>query len=244
MTAYPRVIGERETLELICSGRSIARYGDGEFKIAASGASIKSQDADPRLSQRLRSILHSHDGECLIGIPDIHGVLTSPLSSEQKIEFWSKHLRFSHLLHPAVPYVSSFISRPDSAPWINTDDYWQRLETLWVGQDVTVVRGSGKSLAPDDLIGAREVTDVLCRKQHAYQDYDEILARIGTPTRALICLGPTATVLAYDLCKRGVHAVDLGHVAMFLRKRRRGELMAVTEDDRAVDRLVESEVGA
>jgi hypothetical protein len=236
MTTYPEIASERQTLDLILSGRSIARYGDGEFKMAACGASIKSQQHDPGLSRRLAAILRE-PGDCLVGIPNIHEVRRHPLTSEQKYAFWTKHLKFAGLLTEERHYVSSLISRPDSAPWINTDDYWQALESLWIGQDVTVVRGSGKSLAPDDLIGAGEITDVLCRKQHAYQDYDEILERIGTPKRALICLGPTATVLAYDLCQRGVHAVDLGHVAIFLRKRRRGELLTVTDNDKAVDRM-------
>jgi hypothetical protein len=41
-----------------------------------------------------------------------------------------------------------------------------------------------------------------------------------------------------DLCKRGVHAIDFGHVAIFMRKRKRGEPLVVTEDDKAVDRLL------
>lgn len=224
---YPKVIGESETLDRVLAGASLARYGDGEFKMAAHGAGIKSQVAHPVLSRRLREILHA-SGDCLVGIPNIR-------SDTPKAEFWGKHMRFADLLADR-PYVSSFISRPDSAPWIHTDDYWDRLESLWIDQDVTVVRGSGKSLAPEDLLGANEITDVLCRKQHAFQDYDEILERVGTPTRALICLGPTATVLAVDLCAKGVHAIDLGHVAIFLRKRRRGEPLVVTDEDKAVDR--------
>jgi hypothetical protein len=223
---YPTVLGEVETLQRVVAGASLARYGDGEFKMC-HGAAIKSQEAHPGLARRLVEILRD-SGDCLVGIPNIH-------SETPKREFWDKHQRFGSLLVDR-PYVSSFISRPDSAPWIDTPAYWGLLESLWVGQDVTVVRGSGKSLAPEDLIDAGRVTDVLCPRQHAFADYDAILARIGTPTRALICLGPTATVLAVDLCRRGVHAIDLGHVAMFLRKRRRGEPLAVTETDRAVDR--------
>jgi hypothetical protein len=234
---YPQVLGELETLRQVVAGRSIARYGDGELKMVANVVGIKSQAPDARLSERLGQILRA-PGQCLVGIPNIHGVINSDLSTDQKVEFWTKHLRCAALLNPSVSYVSSFISRPDSAPWIDTVEYWALLESLWVGQDVTVVRGSGKSLAPEDLVGAGDVTDVLCRKQHAYQDYDEILSRIGTPKRALICLGPTATVLAYDLCRRGVHAIDLGHVAMFLRKRRRNEALSVTDEDRAIDREV------
>lgn len=225
--SYPNVMPEFETLRTVVYGRSLARFGDGEFKLASHNAGIKSQDADINLSTRLREILLT-SGDCLVGIPNIR-------SDTPKAEFWGKHMRYARLLVDR-PYVSSFITRPDSAPWINHKKYWALLESLWVGQDVTVVRGSGKSLAPSDLVGAREITDILCRKQHAFQDYDEILERIGTPKRALICLGPTATVLAVDLCKKGVHAIDLGHVALFLRKMRRGDPMVVTEEDKAVDR--------
>ena len=154
------------------------------------------------------------------------------VSVSPKTDFWHKYQTYDTFLSER-DYYSSFITRPDSAPWINTPDYWHALETLWFGQDVTVVGGSGKSLGPDDLVGARTITHVICPRQHAFAQYDQILDRIGTPKRALICLGPTATLLAVDLCARGVHAVDLGHVAMFLRKFRRGERMEVTDHDRS-----------
>jgi len=226
---YPTVLSESETLDRVIAGASLARYGDGEFKMASHNAGIKSQQADPRLSARLGAILKD-SGDCLVGIPNIR-------SDTPKAAFWGKHMAYASLLTDRQ-YCSSFITRPDSAPWIDTPDYWARLESLWIGQDVTVVRGSGKSLAPDDLIGARRITDVLCPRQHAFGEYDAILKRIGRPKRALICLGPTATVLAVDLCARGVHAIDLGHVAMFLQKYRRGEPRVVTDDDKAVDRMV------
>lgn len=220
---YPRVLGEVETLQRVLAGASVARYGDGELKMCARGAGIKSQEAHDGLSLRLRQILHD-SGACLVGIPNIH-------SHTPKIEFWQKYLVMGRLLVDR-PYVSAFISRPDSAPWINTDDYWTALESLWRGQEVTLVRGSSKSLVAEDLVGATSVHEVVCAKQHAFRHYDEILDRIGRPRRAILCLGPTATVLAVDLCARGVHAIDLGHVGMFLRKHRRGEPMWVTTADK------------
>jgi hypothetical protein len=36
-----------------------------------------------------------------------------------------------------------------------------------------------------------------------------------------------------DLCAKGVHAIDLGHVGMFLRKARAGRPMTVTTEDKA-----------
>lgn len=213
MRAYPLVLGEVETLHRVCEGRSIARYGDGELKMCG-GSGIKSQMPNAQISKRLREILQ-HSGECLVGIPNIR-------SETPKNAFWGKYMAHADLLADRL-YVSSFITRPDSAPWINTPEYWRQLESLWVGQDVTLVRGSTKSLIAEDLVGARRVTEVIAARQHAWVEYESLLERIGTPSRALICLGPTATVMAVDLCAKGVHAVDLGHIGMFLRKVRRGE---------------------
>lgn len=227
---YPDVLSEMATLQAIVAGQSIARYGDGEFKMAGHEAGIKSQQSDPELSARLRAILHE-SGDCMVGIPNIH-------SKTPKHDFWRKYKGYASLLVDDRPYVSSFITRPDSAPWIDTPEYWDLLESLWIGQDVTLVRGSSKSLTAEDLIGAARVTEILCPRQHAWREYDSILERVGTPKRALLCCGPTATVMAVDLCAKGVHAIDLGHVGMFLRKRRRGEPMWVTDADRSHDKVV------
>lgn len=214
---YPTVLSERETLLAVCAGRSLARYGDGEFKMVARPVGIKSQDHDPVLRRRLAEIL-GDSGDCLVGIPNLHAVLAARHDAP-KVAHWSKYLPCASLLRDQRPYVSAFITRPDSAPWIDTEAYWEQLASLWRDQDVTLVRGSGKSLTADRLIawGARQVTEILAPRQQAWADYEDLLARVGTPTRALLCLGPTATVMAVDLCARGVHAIDLGHVGMFAR---------------------------
>jgi len=233
---YPNVLGELQTLRLVLEGRSLSRYGDGELKMASHDAGIKSQDSDPDLSRRMREILLV-SGECLVGLPNIHEVIQQQVS-DQKVEHWVRYLRFKWLLKPGREYVSSFVTRPDSAPWINTPDYWDLLESLWRGQDVTLVRGSGKSLTAERLMewGARSVTEILAPRQHAWAEYQSLLQRIGTPKRALLCVGPTATVMAVDLCAKGVHAIDLGHVGMFLKKHKAQEPMVVSDEEKAVDR--------
>ena len=40
----------------------------------------------------------------------------------------------------------------------------------------------------------------------------EAILEVGKNKLILIALGPTATVLAYDLAKRGYWAVDIGHL--------------------------------
>lgn len=222
MKDYPKVLDEFSTMNRVLAGESLARYGDGEFKICL-GSGIKSQIASESLSVRMNEVLRS-SGTCMVGIPNIY-------SDTPKIDFWGKYIRMAGLLVDR-PYVSSFVTRPDSAPWINTDEYWAKVESLWVGRDVTLVRGSGKSLVADDLVGAKRVTEIVASRQHAWKEYGSLLKRIGKPERAILCLGPSATIMAVDLCARGVHAIDMGHIGLFLRKHRRGEPMWLSKDDK------------
>lgn len=221
---YPDVMSEDETLDRALGGASIGRLGDGEFKLIR-GSSIKSQQHATSLAERLTQFLLAPPKNCIAAIPNIN-------SETPKAEFWNGYRRTFDLLSSRVHYGSSFISRPDSAPWIDRPDYWTKIESLWRGLDVTLVRGSTKSLVAEDLVGAGNVTEVIGPRQNAWAEYESLLERIGTPRRALLCLGPTATVMAADLCARGVHAIDLGHCGMFIRKHRRGEPMWVTKQDK------------
>lgn len=227
MKPYPNTATELQTLMATLSGVSLARYGDGEFTLCR-GLSIPCQQYSESLGRRLRDILCSLSSCCNVGIPNLN-------SPTPKVAFWEKYRQCSDLLNPERRYGSAFVSRPDSAPWIDRPWYWEAIEDLWRGRCVTLVRGAftqqPRSLTADDLVGAASVREVIGPRINAWDDYEELLETIGTPERALLCLGPTATVLAADLSERGVHAIDLGHIGMFLRKHRRGEPMAKTAED-------------
>lgn len=222
LAVYPTVIGEEATLDAVLAGRSLARYGDGEFKLCRGGG-IKSQAFDKGLQARLRGILHA-SADCLVGIPNIW-------APTPKRAFWMNYRQAADLLVDR-PYASAFVTRPDSAPWIDTPAYWAKVESLWVDQEVTLVRGSTKSLTAADLVGAAGVTEIVAERADAWSYYDELVKAVGRPPRAILCLGPTATVMAVDLCAAGVHAIDLGHIGMFLRKHRRGVPMWLTKEDK------------
>jgi glycosyltransferase GT-like protein len=236
LNAYPSVRGEHETLRRVLAGASLARYGDGEFAICA-GRCIPCQKHHPTLARRLREILQAPPPGCMVGIPNLvphialrHEAVAMPAA---KRLFWRPYLTTPlGFLGAGVSYASAFVTRPDSAPWIDTPAYWRDVESLWEGREVTLVHGGARSLQPADLAGAK-VRVVRCRAVNAFHDYDRILQEVGRPAIALLCLGPTATVLAADLAARGVHAVDMGHIGMFLRKRRAGQPLVVTAEDRA-----------
>ena len=225
--SYPQVRDEFDTMRRVVAGASLARYGDGEFKHCAGNRNV-SQEYHPALAQRLRDILLD-SGACMVGIPNIH-------SDTPKADFWRPFQDYARFLAPGRQYGSSFVTRPDSAPWINTPEYWRQVESLWLGQDVTLVRGSSKGLLCDDLVGAGQVREIVSTPQGAFAEYDRLIDRIGRPKRALLCLGPCATVLAVDLCARGVHAIDLGHIALFVRKFRRGEPMTLSKKEKAYEK--------
>lgn len=226
---YPAVMGEWQTLVAARSGKSIARFGDGEIKLAL-GRDAKSQRGDPALAKALRGVLRDTVGPCLPCIPNIAH------KSGPKEAFWAQYRsgRYVSLYAADAIYGSAFITRPDSAPGIDTADYWASVRELWWKRDVVLVRGSTKSLTAADLLGAESVLEIVGPRQHAWKEADAIFARLKRERRpVLLCLGATATVLAHRLAHEGVHALDLGHIGMFLRKRDRGEPMQVTEEDKA-----------
>lgn len=227
---YPSVMSEALTLQCALDGVSLGRFGDGELKLA-HGRDAKSQHADPQLAKILREILTRPRPGFLACIPNIAGSVRSP-----KEAFWAQYrsARYAGLYRASTVYGSSFITRPDSSPMAMGAAYFDRLADLWRGREVVLVGGSGKSLAPGDLPEAAAVEQVVTPRQHAFSAYPDLLAMLkGERRRVFLCCGATATALAWSLAAVGVHAVDLGHVAMFLRKHRAGDPLEVTEDDRA-----------
>lgn len=205
---YPKVYNEESTLG-IATAKNLARFGDGELSIVLGGNCI-SQMYDPKLQRELAEILQNGDRDLLVGIPNVE--------SKTKAA-WARYgePRYASLYGPG-PFGSAFITRPDSAPWIDTPEYWRALSQLWVGKDIVLVAGTERSLRPQQLAGVNDLRRVGGPRRDAYAVIDQILEEIGTPGGSvLLCMGPAATVLAARLAKRGVHAVDLGHVGMFMR---------------------------
>lgn len=229
---YPAVLSESLTLQRALDGANLARFGDGELKIAM-GKDAKSQRHHPELQRKLQTILRDWRGRTVPCIPNIAGHERSP-----KEAFWRQYrdAKFCRLYCSDGFYGSSFITRPDSMPRPPDALYWRMIARLWEGRDVVVVGGSHKSLKAADLVGAKSVEEIEAPRQHAWDAHDELLERLkGERRRVLLCLGATATVLAWELAEFRVHAIDLGHVGMFMRKVRAGEALDVTDADRAAE---------
>lgn len=194
-------------------GRGLARFGDGELKLVL-GRDAKSQRHHPSLSAMLSRILLDTTGPCLPCIP-------RPIPDGPKAEFWRAYLRrpYVRLYAASGTYGSAFVTRPDSAPEINNAGYWGSTRELWAGRDVVLVRGSGKSLTAGRLPGARSVHEIVGPVQHAWAEHRDLFKVLKDERRrVLLCLGATATCLAWMLSNEGVHALDLGHLGMFTKR--------------------------
>ena len=207
---YPRVLSERDTLAAALSGKSIARYGDGELKLCVGGQAI-SQRADPKLQRELCELLRRPPADLLPCIPNI-------ISATPRGPFWREFraTQYTALYADDVKYGSSFITRPDNAPWIDRPEYWAEVRRLWAGRSVAYVGGQNTLLKVVAEDAAR--VDVLnAAKRDAYGDIDDLTRRLlSRPYQAVvITLGAAGTVLAGRLAG-AQHALDLGHIGMFM----------------------------
>lgn len=227
---YPFVEEEFQTIRTIIErGASIARYGDGELKLCYGNDQI-AQTWCQEIGDRLKEILKLRDvdsnGRMLVGIPRIVGRDDFPQFNPNGWKFWSERYTVEKVLHlysKNKEYYSAFISRPDSAIHIHCIQYWDMVRSIWEGKKVVVVEGEDRRFEKTGVFlnNAKRVDVVKGPKRDAFDVYDDILSRIKKYKRdriIILALGPTATVLAYDLFLEGFQALDLGHMGMFFRK--------------------------
>ena len=209
--SYPKCYGEHETIRAVAKGRSLARLGDGEIKIAF-GHGYCREPQNGRLSEEIRTVLfHPNDG-CLVGIPTMD-------PSGIRYWNWRRHeARYAGLLaSSSVKYYSAFIGRPECAQWIDNKEYCLSVACLWSGKHVAVVCENQGSMLNAVAYGAAKITHIECPFREAYSVIDHLERAVvaAHPDIAILAAGPTATCLANRLQARGVQAVDLGSGGKF-----------------------------
>lgn len=229
--SHPSVLDEYETLRRVRDERlSLARYGDGEIKLCR-GASCKPQAFDPSIQKYLRLILRDAGPKVLVGVPNIWSP-PSPLPVAKE-KFWRQYRTgYNASFYSAgAQYGSSFVSRPDSAPWIDRPNYWALARSIWQGRPVIFVTGAKKGMAFVDhglLDNAASIDVVRGPRTQAWDQCGSIAAdmvsrdtaqrRAGRDPLVILALGPTATVLAGTIGGReGMQVLDLGHMGIFYR---------------------------
>jgi glycosyltransferase family protein len=218
----PSVHTIEETIrEIITNNASVSRFGDGEMLLIGR-KSIRFQGESERLSQRLLEVLKSQEKNHLICISDAFEELGRYTRRARR--FWRTHFYLygdlwdKHLM-PGRTYFNTFITRPyiDFKSKERCGLWFNMLKTVWDKRDVVFVEGEKSRLGVgNDLFdNASTIKRILCPPVNAFGKYDLILNKALEQDKNvlfLLALGPTATVLAYDLHKQGYQAIDVGHV--------------------------------
>lgn len=223
---YPKIVeGEKAIEQIMEFGKSMARFGDGEFSIIVNKERQKFQRLDEKLSTRLKEVLYSKDERLIIGIADNYGDLRKyDFSGANNIRvYMSRETRESHelLLEKDRIYYDAYVTRP----YVMYEDKYtdapckrfESLKGIWKGRNVVIVEGAQTRFGAgnDLLLGALSVRRILAPATSSFDRYDDILkASLENAKKGdlyLLAIGPCAGVLAYDLCINGIQAVDIGH---------------------------------
>lgn len=219
----PQVASIEDTIQyIIHSHCSVSRLGDGEIKIAI-GKALGFQNYSPVLQQKMIETLLTPLTGHIICLPDIFTCLS--IYNEEARKHWQLHLayyrkywyRYTIKQHS---YYNAFISRcymmfndKSRVPF-----YFQQLQRIWKNRDILLIEGEKSRLGVgNDLFSnARSIKRILGPNRNAFDHYEAILKEVEkySPVSylVLLALGPTATVMAYDLAKKGYQAIDIGHV--------------------------------
>lgn len=219
-----RIMNTGDSVEFLLNNNcSLSRYGDGELMIMLGG-DIIFQKYNPVLSNRLKEILSLGEMPGFrVGIP--YALKSTVGGKQYYIDFWQENLKtgrmhWLRLINIRKTYLDACFT------WCLTDKenpkpmipVFENLMKLWENKNILIVEGINGRLGVGNglFITAKARRRILCPSENAFDLYDQILSeikRLRDPDEiVLISLGPTATVLAYDLYRSGVRTIDLGHI--------------------------------
>lgn len=203
---------------------AISRFGDGEFRWILKIKNDSFQKVDGKLSDRLIEVLNSEEKNHMICIPDVFdGVsqYTAQNSMSWK-EFIVEHYdQLCQLINDNHVFFDANMTRPyiDQRDKTKAKERFEKLKKIWKNKKLLVVEGElTKFGVNNDLLKeAKSVHRIICPSKNAFSEYEKILNitaefyKKNEENIVLIALGPTATVLAFDLANKGIQAIDIGH---------------------------------
>lgn len=234
-----KVLNFEESINYIINSKcSLARYGDNEFTLMLNGEflcprnnSLPYQSSDPHLKNRLVNILKDTEIEkynLKLAVPRTLVDIDQENLTEGSIGFWENYLgelfyKISKFLSKDYLYLNSQISRfylddrnkkPSTIE--NRVSLWKK---VWENEDLLIIESKGSGLGKDKTIyqNSKSIQRIECPNSNTYNYYQQIFSaakELGENKLILLALGPTATVMAYDLAKEGFRALDLGHLEL------------------------------
>lgn len=225
------IMGTKRTINYIRKHRcSIARYGDGEFRLMmkVENLNLSFQSKSLQLSEMLLDVLKRDNSNLLLCFPRYFNS-TRGLKEEAK-HFWiewgrrnQNQIKIVELIRENAKNQKKFGDALISRPYMDMSSpslakrIFPQLKKLWEQQDILILEGEQTRLGigNDLFANARTVKRILAPAINAFDSYEELKKAVIDNYKGellLIALGPTATVLAADFSERDIWALDIGHV--------------------------------
>lgn len=210
---YPKMESIEDTIEEIVNNRkSISRFGDGEYSLVLY-RNIGFQTKSLRIAFRMFEILKGKSNpNCLVGI-------IVPVLNQGPLGQYSLRYMYENNIHilrmfTDKKYYSARISRE------MTKESVVKLQNAWLNRNVIFVSGKNSRFDVNHKIfkGVKTKVSIWTLPVNAWGEYEKVIDKVKDESKKLddplvICaIGPTATVLAYDLSNIGIQCLDLGHI--------------------------------
>ncbi|MDP2523381.1 GT-D fold domain-containing glycosyltransferase [Neptunomonas phycophila] len=215
---YPAVWSEEETIQHLLENKSsICRFGDGELKLMVGEKHKSFQDVNHSLNSRLIEVLNSNVPNILVAIHPVRDF-------DSLGRIWQKFI--IRIGSPVLNLLDSNRSYPSMGVFRglpkntkeNLVNRILKIKKLWEGCKILLVVGENSRFTfEEELFNNVESVDyVYAPAKNAFEVYDEIVNKVKQYNKdeylVLIVLGPTATVMAYDLALDGYQAIDFGQM--------------------------------
>lgn len=226
-----KFVNNNELIELIINNKiSLSRYGDGEFGcMLEKQKDIYFQKSSVKLREKLLKAFNSNNKNLYIGIPGIFNKNNLNKYKFSSRVYWYKFMNenfkeISQLIDCKKIYADSLITRCyiDLNKEHKKNNNFVELKKIWNDKEVVIIEGSKTKMGiGNDLFSnAKKIERIICPAKNAFDSYDKIIQaakRFCKNKITIIALGPTASVLSYDLSmlnKEDIiyQALDLGHL--------------------------------
>ncbi|MDE6908592.1 MAG: GT-D fold domain-containing protein [Lachnospiraceae bacterium] len=212
---------EETIKELVCTEKSMVRFGDGEIMVIA-GKSLKLQRVNPAITDGLKRILSYEYENMIVTIPEIFGDMS--LYRKESRQFWKEHLLIYRKIYNSCCNESkTYYSTSFSRFYYALEDksvcrsWTKQMREIWKDRDVVVVEGerTHNGVGNNLLDLARSVERIIGPASNAYERFEEILdcCRNYPKDRLfLVSLGVAAKFIVEKLFLEGYRVLDIGNL--------------------------------
>lgn len=220
-----KILNTEESIDLLLNNEfSISRYGDGELSIMMGG-DIHFQPFNNKLAERLKEVLTKYDDKSNLKIGVPLAINTTIGYNEVAKRFWKMNMstgRMHWFFYCGIKktFINASLTRCylDYMEKEKSIEWFKKIQKLWYNKRVLVVEGETTKLGVNNNLFENTILirRIVTKSIDAWSNYERILnvtlENASNYDLILVSLGPTATILASDVAKKGYRILDIGHI--------------------------------